>query len=136
MTNRLFPLAVLLPFVLAGCTGGETGPEPPRAPVSYEAVQNAVWQLSGRFPEATDTAVRDRVLVAVYCSVIHSRRVPTDFEMFSPAGDQAVRAVVLDFVQRARAETAGLSDAQRIRLLWGDAWRRDLYVRRSDCRGL
>ncbi len=96
----------------------------------------AVEQLSVRFPEATDTAVRERVLLAAYCSVVHGEPVPSDFAMFSREGDQAVRAVVRDFVKRARAASAGLTKAERIELVWGGAWRRDVYLRASDCRSL
>jgi hypothetical protein len=125
--------ALLALCVLAGCSGcgGDSADE--QASLGYEWVESAVATLAIRFPEATDTAVRHDVLVAVYCSVVHDEPVPDDFAMFSPEGDRAVRSHVRAFVSQARAATAGRSEEERIEAVWGDDWGENVFVQPSDC---
>jgi len=130
-------LALILLFVLTGCTGEGTTEQPSRDRAEdYESLRFAVERLSGRYPEATDTAVRDHVLVSVYCSVVHGKPVSRKFGMFSPAGDRAVRSRVLGFVLRNRDATSGLTEKERIEALWGDSWGEEVYLQPSDCNGL
>ena len=124
-------------FVLAGCTGeSATEERPPDRQDDYESLAFAVEQLRFRYPEASDTAVRDHVLLSVYCSVVHGEPVPREFGMFSSAGDQAVRSRVLGFVLRKRDVTSVLTTEERIETLWGDSWGENVYLRPSDCSGL
>jgi hypothetical protein len=126
--------ALILPLLLVGCSGGNTDQErSPSARGDYEAVRVALERLSARFPEATDTAVQDSVLVSVYCAVVHGQPVPADFDMFSPEGDREVRSIVLSFVERTRDATLGLNKEERIEALWGDSWKSDACLTPSDC---
>jgi hypothetical protein len=123
--------ALLLSFVV-GCAGESSTPERR----DYEYMESALVGLRARFLEATDTAVRDNVLVSVYCSVVHGQPVPKTFGMFSPAGDRAVRSRVLAFVRRNRRATSGLTTDERIEALWGDSWGEDVSVQPSACNGI
>lgn len=80
--------------------------------------------------------VRNRVLFAVYCTIVQGDAVPTDYGMFTEEGDASVRAAVAAFVRTARGAAARLSPRQRIDALWGDAWGRDVLVSKSDCSSL
>jgi hypothetical protein len=128
--------ALILLLCVAGCMG-ETSEERSPSPLrDYESLEAAVELLGARYPEATDTAVRDQVLVSVYCSVVHGEPVPRQFGMFSPAGDRAVRSRVLAFVVPKRNETSGLTEEERIEAVWGESWGEDVYLQPSDCHGM
>jgi hypothetical protein len=123
--------AVFLLLLAGGCAG-EDGEEPTLRS-DYASMQLAVELLGAEYPEATDTAVRHDVLLAVYCSVVHGEPVPRDFGMFTPAGDEAVRSRVESFVQGSRSATSGLSEEERIEAVWGDSWGEDVYLEPRDC---
>ncbi len=123
-----------VPVFLVACAGGGSGsPEDAAAGTNYRVVERAVERLQTRFPEATDTAVRDYVLIAVYCSVVEGKRVPSHFGMFSAEGNAEVEAIVRNFVGRARSSLRGRTREDRIEALWGDAWKRVYYVQPEDC---
>ena len=130
-------LTLILLLALAGCTSESASEERAADPQDdYGSLEVAIARLSGRYPEATDTAVRHDVLVSVYCSVVHGEPVPHDFGMFSSAGDRAVRSRVLGFVLRKRNATSGLTTEERIEALWGDSWGENVYLQPSDCGAL
>jgi hypothetical protein len=126
--------APTLLFLIAACTGESTNQErSSNSRGDYELMRIALEGLTARYPEAADTAVGDRVLVSVYCSVVHGKPVPAEFGMFSPEGDREVRVLVLDFVQEHQDASTGLSKEERIQALWGDSWKTDVYLRPRDC---
>jgi hypothetical protein len=126
-------LMLILPLLVVACAGEDSARDDEPARADYRLVESGVARLETRYPEATDSAVRDSVLVAVYCSLVEGKRVPRQFEMFSAEGDRAVESVVRDFVRRARPSLEGLTTEERIEALWGDSWKRDVYVTRDDC---
>ncbi len=128
--------ALILLVVLTGCMGDSSEERLPNPLRDYESLEAAVELLRARYPEATDSDVRDQVLVSVYCSVVHGEPVPREFGMFSPAGDRAVRSRVLAFALPKRNEISGLTEEERIAAVWGDSWGENVYLQPSDCNGL
>jgi hypothetical protein len=122
-----------LPLLLVACAGETPERDPELSPTAYRFVESAVERLAPEFPEATDTAVRDHVLVAVYCSLVEGKGLPAHFGMFSREANREVEAVVRGFVERAEVSLAGLTKHECIDAVWGDAWKRDYYVPQQDC---
>lgn len=87
----------------------------------------------GRDSEVTDTAVRDAVLVAVYCAVVENRRLPTRYGMFTEVGDRRIASILWPYVARARKVLEGASREERIRAIWGDDWGVELGAETQDC---
>jgi len=125
--------------LLGSCSGhpgsGRAGPAL-QLREANAALSARLFGLRSRYGEAEDTMVRNRVLFAVYCTIVQGDAVPTDYGMFTEEGDASVRAAVAAFVRTARGAAARLSPRQRIDALWGDAWGRDVLVSKSDCSSL
>ncbi len=126
-------LSVLLLF-LSACGTSDDPDSPSRAVVEPPNLSALTYDFTaGASAEATDTAVRDAVQVAVYCSVVEGAEVPDDFAMFTTEGDAQVRANVVVFVDRANTELAGRSKTARIEAMYGDSWERDIVLSPLDC---
>jgi hypothetical protein len=116
--------------LLAACSVGG-GPEP-SGERSLSIPCCSALQF-GRDSEAHDTAVRDAVVVAVYCAVVEDRRLPNSYGMFTEVGDQQIARIIEPYVARARKAVEGATRAERIRAIWGDDWGVNVGVETQDC---
>lgn len=134
VNRRLAAIAQLAGVILlAGAAAGCAPAEPADVPVTYDQLETRLHALSGRYEEAGDTDVGDRVLIATYCSLTAGSPIPSDFGMFSPQGDEAVADAVGAFTAEAREAYGDLSAEDRVEMVWGERWGTDMLVDDGDC---
>ena len=113
--NALLIAAILLVGAVFACYISR---QPKDMKTTLKSLLDSLDAVSATSAEVTDTDVRERMYQAVYHGFIIQTAdyaLPSEFGMFQPAGNSAVRAALADFLPAARtvAHDTGLSAPQQ-----------------------